>query len=148
MELAGFGLTLRRADFELALAPGLGLAALALPVLAPLALALPLERALFFISGGKLQPAVLVVGALRFCPWRRVASVPELVATPQRRAPIRLHAGSRRGSCSTNPPLPFSQRRSSFHISPDWPTQHNPPQFERQRTLDQMMGDDDDDEAD
>ena len=41
-----------------------------------------------------------------------------------------------------------SQRRSSFHISPDWPTQHNPPQFERQRTLDQMMGDDDDDEAD
>ena len=61
LELADIALTL-----DPALAPGLELAALALPVLAPLALALPLERALFFISGGKLQPAVLVVGALRF----------------------------------------------------------------------------------
>ena len=68
LESADFGLTLRRAVFELALAPALGLAALALPVLAPLALELPLERALFFISGGKLQPAVLVVGARRFWP--------------------------------------------------------------------------------
>ena len=42
-------------------------------------MALPLKRALFFISCRKLQPAVLVVGALRFCSWRRVASVPELV---------------------------------------------------------------------
>ena len=108
LELAGIALTLGLAALDPALAPGLGLAALALPVLAPLALALPLERALFFISGGKLQPAVLVVGALRFCPWRRVASVPELVATPQRRAPIRLHAGSRRAAPSTNPPLHFA----------------------------------------
>ena len=80
LELAGSALTLGLAALDLALAPGLGLAALELPVLAPLALALPLERALFFISDGKLQPAVLVVGALRFCPWRRVPSVPELVA--------------------------------------------------------------------
>ena len=66
LELIGIALTLGPAALDPALAPGLGLAALALPVLAPLALALPLERALFFISGGKLQPAVLVVGALRF----------------------------------------------------------------------------------
>ena len=116
MELVGLVLTLRRAVLDPALAPGLGLAALALPVLAPLALALPLERALFFISGGKLQPAVLVVGALRFWSWRRVASVPELVATPQRRAPIRLHAGSRRASAGTNPPLPS---RSAAAPSPN-----------------------------
>ena len=95
LELAGIALTLGLAALDPALAPGLDLAALEPPVLAPLVLALPLERALFFISGGKLQPAVLVVGALRFCPWRRVASVPELAATPQRRAPIRLHAGPR-----------------------------------------------------
>ena len=105
LELAGIALTLGLAVLDPALAPRLDLAALALPVLAPLALALPLERALFFISCRTLQPAVLVVvGALRFCPWRRVPSVPELVATPQRRAPIRLHAGSRRASCGTNPP--------------------------------------------
>ena len=56
-------LTLGLAALDPALAPGLGLAALALPVLTALALAPPLERPLFFISGGKLQPAVLVVGA-------------------------------------------------------------------------------------
>ena len=43
LELAGVALTLRRAALDPALAPGLGLAALALPVLAPLALELPSE---------------------------------------------------------------------------------------------------------
>ena len=128
LELAGIAFTLGLA-LDPALAPGLGLAALALPVLAPLALALPLERALFFISGGKLQPAVLVVGALRFWSRRRVPSVPERFATPQRRAPIRLHAGSRRASCSTNPPLPS---RSAAAPSPNpLPPRRSPPLIAR-----------------
>ena len=49
LEMVGFPLTLKLAALDPALAPGLGLAALATPVLAPLALELPLERALFFI---------------------------------------------------------------------------------------------------
>ena len=70
LELAGFVLTLRRAALDLALAPRLGFAALALPVLAPLALELPLARVRLFSR--RCSSSVRCVSALgaasRACP--------------------------------------------------------------------------------